>query len=380
MPQDLTEEQQAIRDMVREFAREEVEPIAAEIDREGRFPIETFKKMAQLGLMGVPISEDYGGAGGDILSTIIVVEEIAKACASTALGLAAHTSLATYPIFAFGNEAQKKKYIPDLASGRKIGAFCLTEPGAGSDAGSIRTRAEKKNGAYVLNGTKAFVTNATYAETFVVTAVTDPSQKHRGISAFVVEKTDKGPRIAKKEDKLGMRASDTCQVAFEDLEVPEENLLGQEGDGFVSFMKTLEGGRVGIGALALGIAQAALEKALAYSKERKQFGRPISEFQAIQHYLADMATEIHAARLLVYHAARLKDSDRPCAREASMAKVFASEVCYRATKNAIQIYGGNGYSMEYPVERYFRDAKLCEIGEGTSEIQRTLIARHLLES
>ncbi len=380
MPDQLTEEQKAIRDMVREFALCEIEPIAAAIDREGRFPIETFKKMGELGLMGLPFPEEYGGAGGDLLSMILVLEEVARVCASTALGLAAHTSLGTFPIFAFGSEEQKKKYIPDLAAGKKIGAFCLTEPGSGSDAAGIRTRAEKKNGVYVFNGTKAFVTNATFAETFVVTAITDPSKGPHGISAFVVEKGDKGPRIAKKEDKLGMRGSDTCQVAFEDLEVPAENLLGGEGEGFVTFMKTLQGGRVGIGALALGIAQGAFDKAVAYSKERKQFGKAISEKQAIQHYLADMATEIHASRLMVYGAARLRDQGKPFAREASMAKLYSSETAYRVTKNAIQVYGGNGYSMEYPVERYFRDAKLCEIGEGTSEIQRLLIARDVLQA
>ncbi|MCZ6688592.1 MAG: acyl-CoA dehydrogenase family protein, partial [Planctomycetota bacterium] len=351
MPDQLTEEQKAIRDMVREFALGEIEPIAAEIDREGRFPTETFKKMGELGLMGLPFPEKYGGAGGDLLSMILVLEQVARVCASTALGLAAHTSLGTFPIFAFGNEEQKNKYIPDLAAGKKIGAFCLTEPGSGSDAAGIRTRAEKKNGVYVFNGTKAFVTNATFAETFVVTAITDPSKGPHGISAFVVEKGDKGPRIAKKEDKLGMRGSDTCQVAFEDLEVPAENLLGGEGEGFVTFMKTLQGGRVGIGALALGIAQGAFDKAVAYSKERKQFGKAISEKQAIQHYLADMATEIHASRLMVYGAARLRDQGKPFAREASMAKLYSSETAYRVTTNAIQVYGGNGYSMEYPVER-----------------------------
>lgn len=379
MPGQLTEEQQAIREMIREFALGEIEPIAAEIDRDGRFPTETFQKMGDLGLMGVPFPEEYGGAGGDVLSTMIVIEEVSRCCGSTGLGLAAHTTLATYPIYAFGNEAQKKKYVPDLATGKKIGSFCLTEPGAGSDAASITTRAEKRDGVYVLNGTKAFVTNGTHAETFVVTAVTDPGKGPHGISAFVVEKSEKGPRIAKKEDKMGMRGSDTCQVAFEDLEVPAENLLGKEGEGFVSFMKTLEGGRVGVASIGLGIAQGSLDKAMAYSKERHQFGKPISSFQAIQNFLADMALEVHAARLLTYHAARLADEGKPFATEASMAKLFASEAAYRASKNAIQVYGGNGYSREYPVERYFRDSKLCEIGEGTSEIQRMLIARDLLK-
>ena len=380
MPNHLTEEQLALQEMIREFAREEIEPIAAKIDKEGTFPLETFEKLGELGLLGIPFPEEYGGAGGDMMMLILAIEEIARVCASTALGYAAHVSLCAYPIFAFGNDDQKKRYLPDLATGKKIGSFCLTEPGSGSDAAALLTRAKRKGGVYVLNGTKAFVTNATYASTFVVTATTDPEKRHHGISAFVVEKNDEGPRIAKKEDKLGMRGSDTCQVAFDDFEVPVENRLGEEGEGFAAFMKTLEAGRIGIGALGLGIAQAALDKALAYSQERKQFGKPISKFQAIQHFLADMATEVHAARLMVYHAARLRDSGKPFGREASMAKLFASEAAYRATKNAIQIYGGNGYSMEYPVERYFRDAKLCEIGEGTSEIQRHLIARSLLES
>lgn len=379
MPDQLTDEQQAIREMIREFALGEIEPIAAEIDRDGRFPTETFGKMGELGLLGIPFPEELGGAGGDILSFILVLEEVARVCGSTGLGLAAHTSLATYPIYAFGNEEQKRRFVPDLASGKKLGSFCLTEPGAGSDAASITTRAEKRNSSYVLNGTKAFVTNGSYAETYVVTAVTDPEKGPHGISAFVVEKSAAGPRISKKEEKMGMRGSDTCQVVFEDLEIPAENLLGNEGDGFVSFMKTLEGGRVGIGALGLGIAQASLDKALVYSKEREQFGRPISSFQAIQQFLANMAVDVHASRLLVYHAARLADQGKPFAQAASIAKLYASEAAYRCSKDAIQVYGGNGYSREYPVERYFRDAKLCEIGEGTSEIQRMLIARRLLE-
>jgi butyryl-CoA dehydrogenase len=379
MPDQLTEEQQAIQEMVREFAVSEIEPLAAEIDRDDRFPTETFEKMADLGLMGVCFPEEYGGAGGDILSLMLVIEEVARVCASTALGLAAHVTLGTYPIFAFGSEEQKKKYVPDLASGKKIGSFCLTEPDAGSDAASIKTKAVLQGGSYVLSGTKAFVTNGSHASTFVATAVTDPEKGPHGITAFVIEKTDKGPRIAKKEDKMGCRGSSTCQVAFDDLEIPAANRLGEEGHGFIEFMKTLEVGRIAIGAMGLGIAQGSLDKALAYARERQQFGRPIASFQAIQNFLADMAMETHAARLMVYHAARLADRGEPFAVQASMGKLFASEAAYRASKNAVQIYGGNGYSMEYPVERYFRDAKLCEIGEGTSEIQRMLIARNLLK-
>ncbi len=376
---DLNEDQLAIREMIRDFAVSEIEPIAAEIDREGRFPSETFKKMGDLGILGLCFPEDLGGAGGDILSLMVVIEEVSRVCASTGLGLCAHTTLATYPLFTFGNDEQRAQWVPDLASGKKIGAFCLTEPGSGSDAKSMITRATRKNGAYVLSGTKAFVTNASYADTFVVTAVTDPDKGAAGISAFVVGKTDEGPRIAKKEDKLGMRGSDTCQVAFDDFEIPAENLLGEEGEGFIKFMQTLEVGRIAIGALGLGIAQGALDKATAYSKERKQFGKPIAEHQAIQHFLADMALETHAARLMVYDSARKKDAGQPFALQASYAKLFAAEASYRATKNAVQVFGGNGFSMEYPVERYFRDAKLCEIGEGTSEIQRMLIARKILE-
>ena len=375
----LNEDQQAIRDMMRDFAVAEIEPIAEEIDREGRFPSETFRKMGELGILGICFPEDLGGAGGDILSLIVAIEEVARVCGSTGLGLCAHTTLAAYPLFEFGNDEQRSKWVPDLATGKKIGSFCLTEPGSGSDAKAMLTRATRKNGRYVLNGTKAFVTNGSYADTFVVTAVTDPEQGARGISAFVVGKDDKGPRIAKKEDKLGMRGSDTVQVAFDDHEIPAENLLGQEGEGFIKFMKTLEVGRIAIGALGLGIAQGALDKATAYAKERKQFGKPISNLQAIQNFLADMAMEIHAARLMVYDAARKKDAGQPFALEASYAKLYASEAAYRATKNAVQVFGGNGYSMEYPVERYFRDAKLCEIGEGASEIQRMVIARRLLQ-
>ena len=374
---DLTEEQLMIRQMVRDFAVKKVEPIAAEIDETERFPLETWQEMSRLGLCGIPVSQEYGGAGADNLSYIIAVEELSRVCGSTGITLAAHYSLGTSPIWEFANESQKRKYLPDLASGRKLGAFGLTEPNAGSDAAAIETTAVRKGDRYILNGTKMFITNSNFAETFIVTAMTDKAKKHHGISAFIMERETKGFRVGRKLEKLGLRGSDTAELILEDAEVPVENRLGEEDEGFKYFMKTLDGGRISIGALALGIAQGALDKALAYSKERKQFGKPICEHQQIQFKLADMATEIEAARHLVYWAAKLKDRNEPYSVESAMAKLFASEAAYRATKNAVQIFGGNGYSREYPVERYMRDAKLCEIGEGTSEIQRIVIGRHL---
>jgi alkylation response protein AidB-like acyl-CoA dehydrogenase len=374
---DLTEEQLMIRQMVRDFAVKKVEPIAAEIDETERFPLETWQEMSRLGLCGIPVSQEYGGAGADNLSYIIAVEELSRVCGSTGITLAAHYSLGTSPIWEFANESQKRKYLPDLASGRKLGAFGLTEPNAGSDAAAIETTAVRKGDRYILNGTKMFITNSNFAETFIVTAMTDKAKKHHGISAFIMERETKGFRVGRKLEKLGLRGSDTAELILEDAEVPVENRLGEEDEGFKYFMKTLDGGRISIGALALGIAQGALDKALAYSKERKQFGKPICEHQQIQFKLADMATEIEAARHLVYWAAKLKDRNEPYSVQSAMAKLFASEAAYRATKNAVQIFGGNGYSREYPVERYMRDAKLCEIGEGTSEIQRIVIGRHL---
>ncbi|MHC4660533.1 MAG: acyl-CoA dehydrogenase [Planctomycetota bacterium] len=379
---DLSEEQQQIREMVRDFAVKEVEPIAHEIDENQRFPKETVKRMAELGLFGIPISEEYGGAGGDNLSYILAVEEISRVCGSTGITLAANFSLGTFPIWAFGTEEQKRKYIPDLASGRKMGCFGLTEPNAGSDAGGTQTTAVKKGDRWILNGAKMFITNASYAYTSVVTAVTDrkAKKKHHGISAFIATSDMKGYSIGKKLDKMGLRGSDTVEIILEDVEVPEENLIGELNGGFKFFMKTLDGGRISIGALGLGLAQGALDKATQYAKERTQFGVPIGQHQQVGFKLASMATEIEAARHLVWHAARLKDRGLPYSKEAAMAKLYASEVAYRATKDAVQIYGGNGYSREYPVERYFRDAKLCEIGEGTSEIQRLVISRMLLDS
>jgi butyryl-CoA dehydrogenase len=377
MPYDLTDDQLAIREMVRDFAINEVEPIAAEVDENSRFPEETFKKMAELGITGVPFPEEYEGAGAGYVSYAITVEEISRVCGSTGLSLAAHTSLGTAPIYEHASDAQRRKYVPDLASGRKLGAFGLTEPNAGSDAGGTQTTAVRKGDHYVVNGTKIFITNANYASTFIITAVTDKTKGTHGISAFIVEKGAPGFKLGKKDEKLGTRGSDWAELIFEDCKVPAENLVGKEGDGFVFFMKTLDGGRISIGAMALGIAQGALDKSLAYAQERVQFGKPIIKFGAIQEKLATMATEIEAARHLVYGAARLKDAHKPFSQQAAMGKLFASEVAVRAAREAIQIYGGNGFSREYPVERYYRDAKLCEIGEGTSEIQRLVIARNL---
>ncbi|MFN0206524.1 MAG: acyl-CoA dehydrogenase [Planctomycetota bacterium] len=377
---DLTEEQRMLVDTVREFCIHEVEPIAYEIDKNCRFPIENWKKMADLGICGIPISEEFGGAGMNTFAYALVVEEIAKVCASTALTLAAHTSLGTYPIFAWGSDKLRKTYVPDLASGRVMGAYGLTEPQAGSDAGGTKTIATKKGDRYVLNGRKCFITNANFSETFICTAVTDKSLGAKGITAFVVPRGTKGFFVEKGEEKLGMRGSDWASLVFDDCELPAENIVGPEGEGFKTFMKTLEGGRISIGALGLGIAEGALQKATDYSKQRIAFGKPLAEQQAVQFKLATMATEIEAARHLVYHSARLKDLGQPFGTQSAMAKLYASEVAMRATYEAIQIFGGNGYSQEYPVERYWRDAKLCTIGEGTSEIQRLVISRSLLKN
>ncbi|MCI0342322.1 MAG: acyl-CoA dehydrogenase family protein [Planctomycetales bacterium] len=368
-----------IRATVREFAEKEVAPKAAEIDRTQRFPVETFRRMAELGLLAIPLPEEYGGAGADYLSYVLAMEELARVCASTALTLAAHYSLGTWPIYGFGSEATKRRYIPDLAGGRKIGAYGLTEPNAGSDAGGTRTTAIRKGDRYILNGSKTFITNGTYADSFVVSAKSDPSaQGSRGISAFVLEKGWKGFTVQKGKEKLGMRGSDWAELYFQDVEVPVENRLAPEHQGFQVFMKTLDAGRISIGALGVGIAQGALEAATAHARERKAFGQPIGSFQAVGNMIADMATEVRAARLLVYSAAKLKDEGKPHTAEGAMAKLFSSEVAMRATHSAIQVYGGYGFVNEYPVERFYRDAKLCEIGEGTSEIQRIVIARHVL--
>ncbi|HEB84611.1 MAG TPA: acyl-CoA dehydrogenase [Bacteroidetes bacterium] len=374
----LTEEQKMLQEMVRDFAENEVKPIAAEIDEEERFPEETVAKMAELGLLGITFPEEYGGSGMDTVSYAIAVEELSRVCASTGITLAAHISLGVAPIHYFGNEEQKKRWMPPLCGGEYLGAFGLTEPNAGSDAGGTETTAVKDGDHYVLNGSKIYCTNGSYAGTVVCTAVTDKEKGTKGISNFIVPAGTPGFTVGKKERKLGIRGSNTVMLHFNDCRVPEENLLGKPGEGFKQFLITLDGGRISIGAMALGIAQGAFEEALRYSQERYQFGKPIAAFQAIQFKLADMATEIEAARHLVYHAARLRDAGKDYVRQSSMAKLYASEVAMRVANSALQVHGGYGYIKEYPVERMFRDAKLTEIGEGTSEIQRLVIARTLL--
>jgi alkylation response protein AidB-like acyl-CoA dehydrogenase len=376
---ELTETQQMVRDTVRDLARKEFLPRAAKLDETGEFPHENFKKLAELGLTGIPIPEEYGGAGADTLSMAVALEEIAKACGSTCLTLAAHTSLGTMPIFLFGNDDLKRLYVPPNARGETIGSYGLTEPGAGSDSGGTQTTAAKVQGGWRINGSKIFMTNASVAGVMTITAVTDrEAEKHARISAFVLDPKSKGVTIAKREDKLGCRASDTCYVTFEDVFVPASNLLGERGYGWRYFMEILDAGRIGIGAMALGLAEGAFERALEYARERKTFGKPIGAHQAVAFMLADMKVEIEAARHMIYHAARLKDSGRPFRLEASMGKLFASEMAMRVCRNAIQVLGGYGYMTEYGVERYYRDAKLCEIGEGTSEIQRIVISRQIL--
>ncbi len=388
-----------VRDMVRDFAEHVIKPSARRYDLESRFPWDNVKQMAELGLFGIPWAEELGGAGMDYLSYIIVIHELAKVDASHAITVSAHTTLGTSPIVDFGTEEQKRRYVPRLAAGKVLAGFGLTETGAGSDAGGTKTVALDKGDHFVLNGSKIFITHAGVGEVFVVSARTDPAaQKTRGITAFIVTKdtTDlaetarvgvghdaalpkcPGVLAAKKEDKLGWRASDTRELVFQDAVVPKENVLGTMNDGFRQFLHTLDGGRIGLGALALGIAEGALAECLRYTTTRKQFGKPIASFQGVHFALADMATEIEAAQHLVYHAAWLKQHGRPFKREAAMAKLYASELAMRATTKAVQLHGGYGYTTDYPVERMMRDAKICEIGEGTSEIQRIVIARQLL--
>ncbi|MEE9171097.1 MAG: acyl-CoA dehydrogenase [bacterium] len=377
---ELSEEHRMLQGMVREFVAAELEPVASQLDEEKRFPTEILEKMAKLGLLGIPYPEEYEGAGMDTLAFALAIEEISGACGSTGLTLAAHSSLCIYPIYAFGTEEQKKKYLPDLCSGRAVGAFSLTEPDAGSDAAGLKTTAVRKNGGYALNGTKMYVTNGGYSKTIVAFARTDSNvPKHKGLTSFIVESDFPGYKLGKEERKLGLNASNTQEVIYEDCMVPEENMLGQLGDGFKIAMKVLDGGRVGIAAMALGIAQSAYQRSLQYAKERVQFNKPISALQAIQFKLADMATEIAAARHMVYHSAWLKDQGKPFEKQAAMAKLFASEVAMRVTNQAIQVHGGYGYIKDYLVERYFRDAKLTTIGEGTSEVHRLVIAKYVLQ-
>ena len=375
----LTKEQELVRQMVRDFAVNEVKPIAAEIDVTERFPMENVKKMGELGMMGIPFPTEFGGAGGDVLSYILAVEELSKVCATTGVILSAHTSLCASLINENGTPEQKEKYLRDLCTGNKIGAFGLTEPGAGTDAAGQQTTAVLDGDNYILNGSKIFITNGGVADTFIVFAMTDKSKGTKGISAFIVEKGFPGFSIGKKEDKLGIRASSTTELIFENCVVPKENLIGREGKGFGIAMKTLDGGRIGIAAQALGIAEGALEEAIKYMKERKQFGRPISAFQGLQWMVAEMSTKIEAARFLVYKAAWLKENKQPYSVDAARAKLYAAEVAMDVTTKAVQLFGGYGYTKEYPIERMMRDAKITEIYEGTSEVQKMVISGSLLK-
>jgi alkylation response protein AidB-like acyl-CoA dehydrogenase len=395
----FTDQHVAVRDMVRAFAREEVAPVARELDAAGEFPWETVKRMAELGLLGVPWPESLGGAGLDLLSYVIVIHELAKVDASHAITISAHTTLGTSPIVNYGTDAQRRRYVPILAAGRALAGFGLTEPSAGSDAGGTKTVAVRRGASYVLNGSKIFITHGGVGEVFVVTAVTTPGVGTRGISSFILTKDTvdlararavgighddslgamPGFRAGKKEDKLGWRASDTRELILEDVEVPAENLLGPEGAGFANFMRTLDSGRIGMAALSLGLAEGAYEQALRYTSVRKQFGQAIAGFQGVQFQLSDMATEIEAGKHLMFHATWLAHHGKPFTKAAAMAKLYCSELAMRATIKAVQLHGGYGYTKDYPVERMMRDAKICEIGEGTSEIQRLVIARHLLK-
>ncbi len=377
---ELNEEQQQIKYSVREFAESEILPNVMEWDETQHFPIELRPKLAELGLMGVLFPEEYGGAGMGYVEYATIIEEIARVDGSVGLSVAAHNSLCSNHIFMFGTEEQKQKYLVPLAQGESFGAWGLTEAQAGSDSAGTRTNAVKNNGDYVVNGSKNFITHAIACNTCVAVAVTDKEKGNKGISAFIFDKSMEGFRSDKKENKLGMRASETASVVFEDCRVPAENLLGNEGEGFMQAMKILDGGRISIAALSVGIAQGAFEAAVKYAKERHQFGQPIAEFQAIQFKLADMATQIEAARLLTLQAAYLKDNDKRVTKQSAMAKLYASEVAVRAAEESIQIHGGYGYTKDYPAEKYWRDSKLCTIGEGTSEIQRMVIAKQLLRA
>jgi alkylation response protein AidB-like acyl-CoA dehydrogenase len=396
----LTDQHHTLREMVRDFAEREIKPVARQHDLEATFPWDNVKKMGELGFLGSTWPEELGGAGMDYLSYTILIEELARVDASHAITVSAHTTLGTSPIMNFGSDEQKRRFVPYLASGKVLGGFGLTEPGAGSDAGGTQTAAVDRGDHYLINGSKIFITHAGVGEIFVITARTDPqtARRSKGITSFIVTKDTcdleaaqrvgvghapdlpkmRGVRAGKKEDKLGWRASDTRELHLEDAVVPKENVLGQVGQGFVNFLKTLDSGRIGIGALSLGIAQGALEECLGYTSQRKQFGQAIAKFQGVHFALSDMATEIEAGRHLVYHAAWLKQNEKPFKKEAAMAKLFNSELAMRAAIKAVQLHGGYGYTTEYPVERMMRDAKVCEIGEGTSEVQRMVIARELL--
>ncbi|MFB5253453.1 acyl-CoA dehydrogenase AcdA [Bacillus mycoides] len=373
----LSEEHEMIRKMVRDFARNEVAPTAAERDEEERFDRALFDQMAELGLTGIPWPEEYGGIGSDYLAYVIAIEELSRVCASTGVTLSAHTSLAGWPIFKFGTEEQKQKFLRPMAEGKKIGAYGLTEPSSGSDAGGMRTTAKRDGDHYILNGSKIFITNGGIADIYVVFALTDPDSKQRGTSAFIVESDTLGFSVGKKESKLGIRSSPTTEIMFEDCRIPVENLLGEEGQGFKVAMQTLDGGRNGIAAQAVGIAQSALDASVEYARERHQFGKPIAAQQGIGFKLADMATDVEAARLLTYQAAWLESEGLPYGKESAMSKVFAGDTAMKVTTEAVQVFGGYGYTKDYPVERYMRDAKITQIYEGTQEIQRLVISRML---
>ena len=378
MAYQLNEEQRMIRAMVREFARESVLPTAAERDLTGEFPAENLKKMGELGLLGMNAPVAFNGAGVDTVSYCLALQEIAYACASTAVIMSVHNSVACGPINLFGSDYLRDQYLKKLATGEMLGSFALTEPGAGSDPVSQKTKAVKDGNSYVINGTKMFITTGKNSHVTVVTAYTDPEKKHRGISAFVVEKGTPGFSVGKEEKKMGLRASDTVELIFEDCRVPAENLLGQEGDGFLIAMTSLDGGRIGISSQSLGVAQACLDAAVGYAKERVQFGKAIANFQGLRWMIADMATQIEAARLLTFNAAAMRDRGENYSAAASMAKVFASEMANKTAYQALQIHGGYGYIQDYPVERYYRDARVFTLYEGTSEIQRTVIAKHVI--
>lgn len=376
---DLTEDQTTIRDTIRGFAEKNIKPVIMEFDESQKFPLEIIKQLGELGFLGILVPEQYGGAGLNYVDFTIIIEELAKVDPSIALSVAAHNGLCTNHISRFGNEDQKKKYLPDLTSGKKLGAWGLTESSSGSDAAGLRTTAEKKGDFYILNGSKTFITHGTVGETAVIMAITDKDKGKKGISAFILEKGMEGFIVGKKENKLGMRASDTTQLTFENCKVPAENLIGEEGEGFIQALKILEGGRISIAALSVGLAQGCLDAAVKYSKERRQFGKNLSEFQAIRFKISEMAVNIEAARLLTFRSAQMKDHDQPNIKEAAMAKLFASEIAEKAASDAVQIFGGYGFIKDYPVEKFYRDVKLCTIGEGTSEIQRIVIARELLK-
>ncbi len=375
---ELTEEQKMIRAMVREFARTEILPTAAQRDRTKEFPREILRKMGELGLLGMNVPAEYNGAGVDTVSYSVALQEVAYACASTAVIMSVHNSVACGPIYLFGSDYLKENYLKPLAAGKMIGSFAVTEPGAGSDLASQKTRAVKDGNSYVINGNKVLITTGKNSNVTVVTAYTSKEKKHRGISAFVVEKGTPGFSVGKEEEKMGLCASDTVELIFEDCRVPKENLLGKEGDGFVIAMASLDGGRIGIASQSVGLAQACLDAAVTYAKERIQFGKPIAQFQAIRWMIADMATEIDAARLLTFNAAAMRDRRENFSAAASMAKVFASEMANQVAYRALQIHGGYGYIKDFPVERYYRDARVLTLYEGTSEIQRTVISNHML--